>query len=97
MLDDIGHTGIAASSAKEALTILREIKTVDMVITDQAMPYMTGTQLAEEIKKEWPNLPVILATGYTDFADGVGSDLPKVSKPFTQQELSQEIMRVSQL
>jgi len=95
MLDDIGHTGIAASSAKEALTILREIKTVDMVITDQAMPYMTGTQLAEEIKKEWPNLPVILATGYPDFADGNASDLPTVSKPFTQKELSQEIMRAS--
>ncbi|HEY5305461.1 MAG TPA: PAS domain S-box protein [Pseudolabrys sp.] len=96
MLDDIGHTGIAASSAKEALAILRQIKNVDLVVTDQAMPYMSGTQLAEEIKKEWPNLPVILATGYTDFADGKASDLPTVSKPFTQKELNQEIMRVSQ-
>jgi len=96
MLDDIGHTGIAASSAKEALAILRQTNAVDLVVTDQAMPYMSGTQLAEEIKKEWPNLPVILATGYTDFADGKASDLPTVSKPFTQKELNQEIMRVSQ-
>jgi len=96
MLDDIGHTGIAASSAKEALAILRQTNGVDLVVTDQAMPYMTGTQLAEEIKKEWPNLPVILATGYPGFADGNASDLPTVSKPFTQKELSQEIMRASQ-
>jgi PAS domain S-box-containing protein len=97
MLEDLGHKGVAASSAKEALGILREGEPFDLVVTDQAMPYMTGTQLAEEIKQEWPKLPVILATGYTDFSDGTASDLPMVSKPFTQKDLSREIARASAL
>jgi PAS domain S-box-containing protein len=97
MLEDIGYTAMAASSGKEALAILRQTRGIDLVVTDQAMPYMTGTQLAGEIKKEWPNLPVMLATGYTDFSDGTASDFPTLSKPFTQQELGREIMRVSAL
>src|SRR5690242_2391868 len=46
MLDDLGHTGISASSGKEALNILRQQNLVDLVITDYAMPQMTGLQLA---------------------------------------------------
>src|SRR6202049_936985 len=53
MLDDLGHTGIAASSGKEALDILRQQGPVDLVITDYAMPHMTGLQLANAIQKEW--------------------------------------------
>ena len=66
MLDDLGHTGIAASSGKEALDILRQQDSVDLVITDYAMPQMTGLQLADAIKKEWPELPVIIATGFAE-------------------------------
>jgi hypothetical protein len=51
MLDDLGHTGIAASSGKEALDILRQQGSVDLVITGFAMPKMNGMQLAEAIKK----------------------------------------------
>ena len=72
MLEDLGHIGIAASSGKEALDILRREDSVDLVITDQAMPEMTGVQLAEAIKKEWPDLPVILATGYAELERGGG-------------------------
>jgi CheY-like chemotaxis protein len=49
-VDDLGHTGIAASSGKEALEILRQRDPVDLVITDYAMPHMTGLQLADAIK-----------------------------------------------
>ena len=66
MLEDLGHTGIAASSGKEALDILRQQGSVDLVITDYAMPQMTGLQLADAIKKEWPELPVIIATGFAE-------------------------------
>jgi CheY-like chemotaxis protein len=43
-----------------ALQILRGGQSIDLVITDQAMPNMTGLQLAEVIRVEWPTLPVIL-------------------------------------
>jgi PAS domain S-box-containing protein len=93
MLEDLGHTGIEASSAKEALDILQE-EAVDLVITDQAMPHMTGSQLAEKIKKEWPSLPVIIATGYAEMDKGFAADLPRMTKPFNERDLAREIARV---
>ena len=71
MLDDLGHTGLAASSGKEALDLIRQQGSVDLVITDYAMPHMTGLQLAEAIKKEWPELPVIIATGFAEMERGL--------------------------
>lgn len=97
MLEDIGHKGVAASSGREALAILRRAEPVDLVVTDQAMPYMTGAQLAEAIKNEWPKLPVILTTGYADLPPGTAPDVPTLSKPFTQQELGREIARINKL
>ena len=94
MLDDLGHTGLAASSGKEALDILRQQGSVDLVITDHAMPQMTGLQLAEAIKKEWPELPVIIATGFAEMEPGAASTLPKLAKPFTEAELAKELERV---
>jgi PAS domain S-box-containing protein len=90
MLEDLGHTAIEARSGKEALEILRKQK-VDLVVTDQAMPQMTGAQLAEAIKTEWPGLPVILATGYAELPGGQGKDLPKLSKPFDERALASAI------
>ncbi len=94
MLDDLGHTGIAASSGKEALEILGHQDSVDLVITDYAMPHMTGLQLAEAIKREWPELPVIIATGFAEMESEVEPVLQKLAKPFTQAELAKELERI---
>jgi len=90
LLDDLGYTVLQASSGEEALGLLRRGEKVDVVITDQAMPQMTGTQLAEEIGRSWPDLPVILATGYADLPR-TDTRLPKLSKPFTQVDLDRAI------
>ncbi len=94
MLDDLGHTGISASSGKEALNILRQQNSVDLVITDYAMPQMNGLQLADAIKKEWPGLPIIIATGFAEMEPETESSLPKLAKPFTEAELAKELERV---
>ena len=94
MLDDLGHTGIAASSGKEALEILRHQGPVDVVITDYAMPHMTGLQLADAIKKEWPELPVIIATGFAEMQSEVQAFLPRLAKPFTEAELVKELEHI---
>jgi PAS domain S-box-containing protein len=93
MLEDFGHTVIPASSGREALEILRREHSVDLVITDQVMPQMTGLQLAEAIKGECPDLPVILATGFAETPPS-GAALPRISKPFTQAELSTQMARM---
>ena len=66
MLEDLGHQVFEANSARQALAILRREAAIELVITDQAMPHMTGVQLIAEIKTGWPDLPVILATGYAE-------------------------------
>jgi CheY-like chemotaxis protein/two-component sensor histidine kinase len=95
MLEDLGHTAIEADSGAEALRILRQDDMIDLVITDQAMPQMTGAQLAEVIKIEWPNLPVILATGYAEIEPGFAANLPRLSKPFNERELAMEIGKIA--
>ena len=97
MLDDLGHTGIAAPSGNKALDILRKEAPVDLVITDYAMPQMTGLQLAAAIKKEWPELPVIIATGFAEMDEPENEPrLPRLAKPFTEAELANELGRVTQ-
>ncbi len=91
MLQDMGHTVFEATSGNQALEILRREPSVDLVITDHAMPRMTGAQLAAAIKAERPGLPVILATGYAELPPGVDANLPKLGKPFRQQELMQAV------
>ena len=94
MLEELGHTVTSASSGKQALEILRREPDVDLVITDQAMPQMTGVQLADAIRRQWPDLPVVLATGYAELEPGAARTLRKLSKPFSEAELAAEIARV---
>jgi PAS domain S-box-containing protein len=93
MLEDLGHTALAASSGKEALDILRQHGPVDLVVTDQAMPNMTGLQLAETIQKEWPDIPIILTSGYAELESGTSGELHVLSKPFTEAGLAAALTR----
>jgi PAS domain S-box-containing protein len=95
MLEDLGHTVFEAYSGNEALEILRCEDSIDLVVTDQAMPKMTGTELAKIIKREWPDIPVLLATGYADRVRGDDIGLPKLTKPYMQRELADAIVRMN--
>ena len=90
MLDDLGHQVIEATSGQMALEMLRE-SAVDLVITDQAMPGMTGLQLIASIRQDHPGLPVLLATGYVELPPGIDQNLPRLSKPFSTESLASAI------
>lgn len=90
MLEDLGHQVVEATSGTEALARLEEGE-FDLVVTDHAMPRMTGLQLAEEAATRWPNLRIVVATGYAELPNGAGSHLPKLSKPFSQAQLSEAV------
>lgn len=94
MLEDIGHVPVAASSALEALDILQSRSDIDIVITDHAMPKMTGSELGDHIAEQWPDLPVILASGYAELPNAAKTNLPRLSKPYLQKQLSQAIESV---
>jgi PAS domain S-box-containing protein len=91
MLDDFGHKVFEASSARQALAILRRESGIQLVITDQAMPDMTGLQLIEEIKNTWPDLPVILATGFAELPSGTDPRQVTLAKPFFQHDLARAV------
>ncbi|MBS0280507.1 MAG: response regulator, partial [Proteobacteria bacterium] len=93
MLEDLGHTALEARSGPEALDIL-EKNPVDLVITDQAMPQMSGMQLISAIRERWPDLPVILATGYAELPAGAAQGMPKLAKPFSETDLASTITRL---
>lgn len=86
MLDDLGHTVVEAASGNEALKFLSQDIKVDLLITDYAMPGMTGLQLAEAVQRLRPKLPIILSTGYAETPSG-SLEVPRLSKPFCQQDL----------
>jgi FixJ family two-component response regulator len=55
------------------------------------MPGMTGSELAETIRNEKPDLPIIIATGFAELAKDEGTQYPKLSKPFFQHDLVEAI------
>ncbi len=94
MLEDLGHSVHEVTNGKAALAVLESGEPIDLVISDHAMPGMTGSQLALAIHMIYPNMPVILATGYAELPRGSVMDLPRLSKPFSQKELAQAVADV---
>lgn len=90
LLEDLGHKVIEASSGREALSVLESTE-IDLLITDHAMPQMTGAQLIAEVGERWPSLPVILATGYADLPAGAGAGVLRLNKPFWQADLEKTV------
>ena len=95
MLEDMGHSAIVAGSAQEALALLAREGAPDLVVTDHAMPGMTGLELAERLRAEHPALPVVLATGYAETTAGAAPWLPRLAKPYRQDELEDVVRRVA--
>jgi PAS domain S-box-containing protein len=94
MLEDLGHTCYAAFSGREALEILNAGNDIDHVITDQVMAEMTGVQLIEAIHARWPDMPVMLATGFAETDPSFTASVPRLSKPFTEAELGARIAQM---
>ena len=96
MVEDLGHQVLEANSGPEALDILRNGQRVDLLITDFSMPKMNGAQLAIAAREIQPDLPVLLATGYADLPAGNHSDLPRIGKPYQQEQLATAIAEILQ-
>lgn len=89
LLEDLGHVVVEASSGAEALALLHESEAIDLVVTDQGMPEMTGLQLSAAIRTFRPQLPVIIATGYAELPGGEA--LIRIGKPFDTRALAAAI------
>jgi CheY-like chemotaxis protein len=94
LLEDLGHRVIEVNSGDEALAALEGGLNPDLIITDHAMPGMTGTELAADVRARDPDIPILLATGYAELQGDDGLALPRLAKPYTQTQLSAEISRL---
>jgi signal transduction histidine kinase/ActR/RegA family two-component response regulator len=97
MLKTLGYTVHTANTAIEALAVFRrDPGRLDLIITDQTMPKMKGTELATQILKIRPGMPIILCSGYpTDPKShqtaALAGDLGIrffIQKPFTRAEIA---------
>jgi CheY-like chemotaxis protein len=98
-LERFGYTVAVHSDGHEALRVFRaRPQEFDLVIVDQTMPSITGAQLAAEMLRLRPGLPVILCTGFSaEINESRALDLgirEFLQKPFTVQELGEAIRRV---
>ena len=87
MLEDVGYRVLEASSGPLALELFRRERPVDFLVTDYAMPGMTGVQLAAAIRDMQSALPILMITGFANLTEEQAEGLPRLSKPFHQAEL----------
>lgn len=87
MLEDMGHRVHDAASGQAALDLLRSHK-FDLIVTDYAMPGMTGAELIAAARALRPDVRVALVSGYADLPDGGLADVPRLGKPFDDRDLA---------
>ncbi len=95
MLSDMGHTVIQAQSAQEALRVLGKNR-VDLLITDYAMPGMTGAELIHAVEAGWPRMPALMVSGYAEIPEGAALGIPRLAKPFRPHQLADAIAETVQ-
>jgi PAS domain S-box-containing protein len=87
LLLDLGCKVVPAVSAQAALKLL-EAEPIDLVLSDVVMPGMSGVELARRMLESHPDVPVLLATGYSDEIVKRGSEFEVLAKPFGAADLS---------
>ena len=88
LFEHLGYETIYQDSAEAALKLLEAGTKIDLVFSDIVMPgTIDGVGLAREIRSRYPNLPVVLTTGYSDAAEAAPSTLRILRKPFDTEAL----------
>ncbi|HJR13379.1 MAG TPA: response regulator [Rhodanobacteraceae bacterium] len=79
LLEDLGHRVAEAHSGEEALVLMQDGLAPDIVVTDYAMPGMTGMDLAVALRKRHPKLPILLAIGYAELQGAQAVELSRIA------------------
>jgi len=94
-LDELGYRPLACASGMEALQMLEQNPSIELVITDVMMPEMTGPELVRVVSDLYPDVAVLFVTGYVGEAGEaealVGYDL--LRKPFTVAGLAEAVAK----
>ncbi len=98
MLERLGYRVVAESNSRKAIEIFKgDPQAFDLIVTDQEMPLLPGTKLAEAILKLRPEIPMILCTGYSEVVD---EDSAKslgirifLMKPYSVREMAEAVRK----
>jgi CheY-like chemotaxis protein len=100
LLRDIGHSVIEAPTGAEALDLLRERGNgIDLLLSDYAMPQLSGTDIVAIARRFRPDLPALLITGYAD-SDEIRArpeDVGILSKPFSLPDLAAALNKAAKV
>ncbi|UYN93286.1 MAG: response regulator [Enhydrobacter sp.] len=90
MLERLDCLVTAVGSGEQALEILAKGTEFDMLVTDLGLPGINGEQLAVEIQRRWPRLPVVIASGYGPSGTRI-QGIQFISKPYSSADLQQAL------
>ncbi|MDB5594687.1 MAG: sensor hybrid histidine kinase [Hyphomicrobiales bacterium] len=97
VLHDLGYETVWASSAEDALKRLDAGASFDVVFSDVVMPGTSGVELAQQIRLRFPELPVVLTSGYSEVLAEKGTHgFDLLQKPYAIEDLSRMLRRVTQ-
>ncbi len=92
LLEQLGNAPRVVSSAEAALRVLHEGDKPDIVFSDIVMAgEMDGLALARRLRAEWPDVPILLTTGYSHNAEKVGDEFAILPKPYALLDLSRAL------
>jgi CheY-like chemotaxis protein len=94
MLRELGCAVEEARSGQQALAIVSADQQFDLLMLDFAMPDMNGSRLAAEVRKTWPDAPLLFVTGYVEndaLRTWTELGVPTLSKPFTEEALASAV------
>ena len=98
MLTDLGYAPTRAANADEALARLGAGERFDVVFSDVVMPGISGLDMARTIRRHFPDLPVLLTSGYSNVLAEQGTHgFELLHKPYSVQALADRLSRVSGL
>lgn len=95
-LKELGYRTVLSTNALEAMAELESAaQPFDVVFSDVVMPGMTGIELAQELHTRYPDLPVVLTSGYSHVLADKGSDgFELLHKPYSLDQLSRALRKV---
>ncbi|WP_233247726.1 response regulator [Caulobacter endophyticus] len=96
MLRDLGYQTELATNATDALARLDRDGPFDLLFSDVVMPGVGGVELARAVRKRWPDLPVVLTSGYSHvLATDARHGFPLLHKPYSVEDLSHILRQTS--
>ena len=94
MLDELGHQSVLVPNAEAALQTLEQQADFDLLFSDIVMAGMGGIELANVVRERYPDMPILLTSGYTKSIETAHLHWPLLRKPFKLAELNRALANV---